>query len=399
MKKRILMVSHGLEIGGAESSLIGYLHALAEKKDVQTDLFLYKHCGELMEYIPKGINLLPENNRYTCLATPIKKVINKGHLLIAAGRAIGKKKAKAYLIKNGLYAKKSAVGIEYSHKYTKRFMPTISDTEYDLAVSFLTPHYFVAEKVKAKKKVAFIHTDYSYITVDTVSELAMWSKYDAIAAVSEAVKESFVMLFPSLASKVAVIENINPVALIKARADEFEPTDEMPDDGYIKLLSVGRFCDAKNFESIPYKISLLKKKGVKAKWYIIGYGDDSLIKASIKNTSTENEVVILGKKTNPYPYIKRCDIYAQPSRYEGKAVTVLEAQILEKFVIISNYKTANSQLINGVNGVIAPMDDEGFVDTLYEFILKDNNRNDIISNCKTEDFSNSVMAKKLIDLI
>ena len=175
-----------------------------------------------------------------------------------------------------------------------------------------------------------------------------------------------------MASKVTVIENINPVALIKARADEFEPTDEMPDDGYVKILSVGRFCDAKNFESIPYKISLLKKKGVKAKWYIIGYGDDSLIKASIKNTNTENEVIILGKKANPYPYIKRCDIYAQPSRYEGKAVTVLEAQILEKFVIISNYKTASSQLIDVVNGVIAPMDDEGFVDTLYEFILKDN---------------------------
>lgn len=399
MKKRILMVSHGLEIGGAESSLIGYLHALAEKKDVQTDLFLYKHCGELMEHIPNGINLLPENDRYACLATPIKNVIKKGHLLVATGRAIGKKKAKAYRVKNGLHAEKCAVGIEYSHKFTKRFMPTISDTEYDLAVSFLTPHYFVAEKVKAKKKVAFIHTDYSYITVDTVSELAMWSKYDVIAAVSEAVKESFVKLFPSLASKVTVIENINPVALIKARADEFEPTDEMPDDGYVKLLSVGRFCDAKNFESIPYKISLLKKKGIKAKWYIIGYGDDSLIKASIKNTNTINEVIILGKKTNPYPYIKRCDIYAQPSRYEGKAVTVLEAQTLEKFVIISNYKTASSQLINGVNGVIAPMDDEGFVDTLYEFIQKDNIRNGIISNCKTQDFSNRVMAKKLIDLI
>lgn len=398
MKKRILIVSHSLEIGGAESSLIGYLHAFADNENVEADLFLYKHSGELMRYIPKEINLLPENSKYACLATPIKNVIRKGHIFIAAGRALGKQKAKAYRLKNKLAPEKCAVGIEYSHKFTRKLMPMISNTEYDLAISFLTPHYFVAEKIKAKKKVAFIHTDYSYITVDTKSELKMWDQYDDIAAVSEAVKTSFNKLFPSLAWKLVVIENINPVALIKARADEFIPSDEMPNDGCKKILSIGRFCDAKNFESIPYKAEILKKLGVSFKWYIIGFGDDALIKRAIEETRTQNEVIILGKKTNPYPYIKRCDFYAQPSRYEGKAVTVLEAQILAKPVIISNYATAQSQLKDGVDGIIAPMDNEGFVKALYKLLNNNDRASFIAANCKQRNFSNSLMADKLVKL-
>lgn len=398
MKKRILIVSHGLEIGGAESSLIGYLQAFADNENVEADLFLYKHSGELMKYIPKGINLLPENSKYACLAIPIKNVIRKGHIFIAAGRALGKQKAKVYRLKNKLAPEKCAVGIEYSHKYTRKLMPMISNTEYDLAVSFLTPHYFVAEKVKAKKKVAFIHTDYSYITVDAQSELKMWDQYDNIAAVSEVVKISFDKLFPPLARKVVVIENIAPTVLIKARANEFIPYDEMPDDGCIKILSIGRFCDAKNFESIPHKAEILKELGISFKWYIIGFGDDSLIRQAIDETKTQNEVIILGKKTNPYPYIKRCDIYAQPSRYEGKAVTVLEAQILSKPVIISNYTTASSQLQDGIDGIIAPRDNEGFIKSLCKLINDNDYASFIAANCRQKDFSNSLMADKLVKL-
>ncbi len=396
--KRVLIASHGLELGGAESSLLGYLHALSEKVDVATDLFLYKHFGELMQYIPKGINLLPQNEKYACLATPIKSVIKKGRFGIAFARAFGKLKAKRFIKKLGVLNTRNAVALEYSHKYTKRLMPKISDTEYDLAVSFLTPHYFVAEKVKAKTKVAYIHTDYTYIQVDRMSELKMWGAYDTIAAVSASVRDGFVKLFPELENKVCIIENINPEALIRERAEQFVPNEILSDDD-IKLLSIGRFCDAKNFESIPKKAALLKAKGVNFKWYIIGYGNDELIRNAITDTATENEVIILGKRSNPYPYIKQCDIYAQPSRYEGKAVTVLEAQMLGKPVIISNYTTAKSQLNDGFDGIIAPMDDREFVETLYELVSNEDKRKAFSENCKVSDYSNKGEVDKLLSVI
>lgn len=395
---RVLIVSHGLELGGAESSLIGYLHALAGKSDVKTDLFLYRHFGEGLRHIPNGVTLLPENAVYACLATPIKSVLKKGHFLTAAGRTVGKLKAKRFNKKHGVDNQKSAVALEYSHKYTKRFMPTITDTEYDLAVSFLTPHYFVLEKVRAKRKVAFIHTDYSYITVDIDSETAMWNGYDRIAAVSASVAESFTKLFASLKNKVSVIENVNPVGLIRARAKEFVPTDEMPDGRGLKLLSIGRFCEQKNFESIPAKAAVLKKLGLNFVWYIIGYGDDTAIKNAIAENGVQTEVVILGKKENPYPYIKRCDIYAQPSRYEGKAVTVLEAQILAKPVIVSNYATARSQLQDGTDGIIAPMDDEGFAKRLYALACDKRLRESLSAACGNGSYGNEEMVDKLLEV-
>lgn len=396
-KKRLLIASHGLELGGAERSLIGYLDALSKADEVETDLFLFRHEGCLMSFIPQKIELLPQSKSYSCMATPLKKVLKKCHFLIAAGRLWGKICAHRYEKKHKSSAEKSAVALEYSHKYTKRFMPKIMpDVEYDLAVSFLMPHYYVASKVRAKKKIAFVHTDYSYIQIDVKSEEKMWDSYDVIAAVSPMVADTFAKRFPSLKSKIKIIENINPVDIIRNEADE--TVDDM-NYGGIKILSIGRFCDAKNFESIPNKLRILKKLGAEARWYIIGFGDDSLIKKEIAKHGMEKDVIILGRRENPYPYIKNCDIYAQPSRYEGKAVTVLEAQILGKPVIISDYATASAQLTDGVDGVVAPMDDEGFAKALYELICDKEKLLLLSKNCMSRDYSGKEAARKLISLI
>ena len=169
--KNVLIVSHCMEIGGAERALLGLLNAFDFSR-YNVELFLLRHTGELMEYIPKEVKLLPENKNYASLAVPITEVVKKGALSVALGRVIGKKKAADYTdshgLKNGEY-----VILNYSHKYTSRYMPTISEKEYDLVISFLTPHYFAAEKTTAKKKIAWIHTDYSYIDIDFDSELEM----------------------------------------------------------------------------------------------------------------------------------------------------------------------------------------------------------------------------------
>ena len=198
--------------------------------------------------------------------------------------------------------------------------------------------------------------------------------------------------------KVEVIENINPTNLIQKRAEEFVPINEMP-NGSVKLLSIGRFCEQKNFENIPYKAAKLKELSADFKWYIVGFGDDSLIRKAIKETGTEKDVIILGKKANPYPYIKACDIYVQPSRYEGKAVTVLEAQMLGKPVIITDYATASSQLKDGFDGIIAPMDNEAFSKALYDLIADKEKQTELKNNCQRSDYSNKEEIKKLLRLL
>lgn len=132
---------------------------------------------------------------------------------------------------------------------------------------------------------------------------------------------------------------------------------------------------------IPEICSRLIQLGTNVKWYIIGFGsDEDLIKQKIKQWNMERHVIILGKKENPYPYIKECDLYVQPSRYEGKSVTVREAQILAKPVVITNYKTADSQLQRNIDGIVVSLNNVECASEISLFLNNKKKYNDIISN-------------------
>lgn len=390
--KKILIVSHAMEIGGAERALLGLLESI-DTQLYQVDLFLLRHEGELLKLIPNNINLLPEIPEYTVLERPMKQTLGEGHFLLTASRLYGKLKAERFAKKNNLDV--SAIAIEYSHKYTKRFMPTIQpDVQYDMAISFLTPHYFVAEKVNANKKVAWIHTDYDFIDVDINSELSMWNKFDKIAAVSEGVEQSFVKKFPSLKDKVFVFENIMSAKLIVTQSKE-NPKYSFSTEN-INLLSVGRFCHAKNFDNVPDICKIIRNNGLNVKWYLIGYGgDENLICKKIQEENMQNYVIMLGKQENPYPYINMCDVYIQPSRYEGKCVAVREAQMLGKPVIITNYTTSSSQLNNGVDGIIVPMDNRSCGEEIAKILNNKELLEKIKRNCAKNDYSGFEEAKKI----
>lgn len=397
MKKKLLIISHALELGGAERSLIGLLNAL-DPKICNIDLFLLRHEGELMDAIPKYVNLLPEVPAYTVLARPMKDTLKEGHFLLTGARVVGKYAAKHYERVNGYT--ESGVGIEYSHKCTYRLMPPIQpDTEYDLAISFLTPHYICTHKVHAKKKIAWIHTDYSRVQVNVPSETAMWSEYDRIISISDAVTESFKKTFPTLVNKITLIENILPTQLVKAQAEALVPVEDMC-VSKIRLLSIGRYCYQKNFDNVPDICSRLIRSGLDAYWYIIGFGpDEQLIRQKIAEAGMENRVILLGKKENPYPYIKACDLYVQPSRYEGKCVTVREAQMLGKPVVITRYATSASQLEDGIDGVIVPMDNEGCAEKIAALLQAPEQMKMLSVQCLQRDYSNASEVKKLYQLM
>ena len=113
----------------------------------------------------------------------------------------------------------------------------------------------------------------------------------------------------------------------------------------------------------------------------------------------ENYVIILGKRTNPYPYMKACDIYAQPSRYEGKSVTVREAQMLCKPVVVTEYPTAESQIKNGIDGIIVPMANEGCAQGMANYIKDVKLQQQIEGYLQIHDYGNENEICKLYELI
>ncbi len=397
-KKKIFIYSYNLGIGGIERSLIGLLEAIDYSK-YSVDLYLLKHEGELMELIPKQVNLLPEDKKSEVFGISIADAYKRGYIYEASVRLYAK-------IKGALLKKKHPdLGVDYLgnlyHRLILERFPK-NEKKYDLALSFYFPHYYTLRNINAKCYVGWIHTDYSKLYLRKKETLPMFMKLDKIAAISKEAGEALISVMPELKEKIIVIENIFSPESIRMQADKKDVFEEMPDDGSVKILSIGRFCKAKNFDNIPEICRRILDLGCNIKWYIIGYGADediNIVKAKIDEYNVRNNVILLGKKLNPYPYIKACNIYIQPSRYEGKSVTVREAQVLCKPVIITNYSTAKSQLEDGIDGVIVPMDNEGCADKLAEIIKDRMLQNKLINNCQLRDYSNSKEIEKIYHLI
>ena len=401
MKPRIFINMHYMALGGAERALLGLLNAI-DTDLVDVDLFLNQHEGEFMPLIPKKINLLPERRGYNAIERPMKTILLEGQF----GVLLGRLKAKRQYLKyhHSLPVNDQAVdasAFQYIADGVDPYLPSLHNLgQYDLAISFLQPHNIVLNKVRTKKRIAWIHTDYSTVHINVEKELPVWAAFDYIASISPDCTRSFLEKFPSLEPKIVEIENILSTAFVREQANLLNVEKEMSFSG-LKLLSIGRYCYQKNFDNVPDIAKRIMEQGnMDLRWYIIGFGqDEDLIKKMIAEAGMEEHIILLGKKENPYPYIKACDIYVQPSRYEGKSVTVREAQVLCKPVIITNYTTSGSQVQDKIDGVIVPMDNEGCACGIIDAIMNPDLLNSISSYLSTHDYGNEKEVEKVYKLI
>lgn len=392
MKKKLLIVSGGMEIGGIERSLLGLLGELNyERYDV--DLLLFSVSGELLPLVDKRCNILPEIKQCAAMTLPVSAAIK-------ASPAIGIKRAFNRITVPKKYGNDDGATFALLSSYWRSCVKNMppQKKKYDVAISFMWPHDYTAKKVKADKKIAWIHTDYTIAKMDFRKDEKCWHNFERIAAVSDEVGEAFKKVYPALSDKVITIENILSAEFIKSQAAKEKPAGF--DTTKKSVLSVGRFAHPKAFDLAAESCRIMKESGCDFKWYLIGYGpDEELIRSKIKENNVEDTMIILGKKSNPYPYMAACDVYAQPSRYEGKAVTVREAQTLGKPVLITDYETAPGQVENGVDGVICPMGVESVADALVKLLNNESARNKLSRNCLSRDFSNSECISILYDFI
>ena len=395
MMKRILVIHSNMELGGAESSLLGLLDTIDYSK-YTVDLFLLNHSGEFMPLINRHVNLLPEVPNYKALTQPIAENLRSGKIRIAALRCYAK--LRSTLSHDALHLAHNYK--QYFHKLCVACLPDIPG-EYDLAISFNDPHYIMGKKVSAKVKLAWFHTDASRMQFCDAIEKEMWGMSDYVINVSENCKAAFDKKHPYLDSAHSLmVENILSESFVIKRSEAFDPSIETNLGESLMLLSVGRFSEQKNFDNVPDICRRLVENGLDVKWYLIGYGgDEPLIRQRIAEAGMQDRVIILGKKDNPYPYMRACDLYVQPSRSEGKAVTVREAQLLGKPVVITSYATSASQLENGVDGVIVPMDNEGCAAGIAALLRDPARMQQLSENCAKRDYTNSAEVEKIYALM
>ncbi|NRF90536.1 glycosyltransferase [Paenibacillus frigoriresistens] len=397
-KNKILITVYDMEIGGIERSLINMLESF-DYDHYEVDLFICHHSGDFLSLIPEKVNLLPQIPAYTVFRKSMRQCLQEGQvsavLIRLLAKFISRVKAKSRQLKEG----SSYIQMQLVPKYMSYVLPNW-EKKYDLAISYAWPHDLVANKVSARKKIAWIHTDYSELEIDNEIDLAVWNKYDVIASISDAVTDAFIQTYPTLANKIQLIENITSPAFIRKMADSDIQKNERYQDAFT-IVSVGRLSYVKGFDMAVKALRLLHNKGfTQIKWLVVGYGGyEDELKQLITDNKLEDSFLLLGKKINPYPYIKACDLYVQPSRYEGKAVTVTEAKILGKPILITNYPTASSQIEDGIEGIICGLSVEGIADGIERFYKNSELREELAVTCDNTDYNNSYELTKLYRII
>jgi len=82
------------------------------------------------------------------------------------------------------------------------------------------------------------------------------------------------------------------------------------------------------------------------------------LEKQVKQCNVYNNFILMGIKTNPYPYLRWCDIYVQPSRHEGYCITLAEARCLKKPIVTTDFAGAKEQINNNSTGFITEFDEE-----------------------------------------
>ncbi|HAT4110849.1 glycosyltransferase [Clostridium perfringens] len=388
--KSILFMLINMNIGGTEKALINMLHELQKEKYKVTVLLLEKYGG-FLDQIPDWVEV-----KYLSEYKNLKKYINEPPKKNVKELLSKKEYINAFNLFLSYCISKLKDDISYYYKY---LLTDVSDLEeeYDIAVAYAGPMdfitYFVANKIRAKKRVQWIHFDISKIGFNKRFAENMYSKFDKIFVVSEEGKNKLNLLIPSLSDKTEVFFNIISSTLIKNMAEN----EEGFNDNYngIRILTVGRLSREKGQDITISVLEKLIKQGYEVRWYCIGEGNmRKELEDMIKNKNLQDNYILLGSKRNPYPFMKECDIYVQSSRHEGYCITLAEARCFNNPIITTNFIGANEQIIHEKNGLICECNEN----EIYKAIKKIIGDKEVIFKLENENIDTVIEIRK-IDLI
>ncbi len=357
MRKKILFLIGNLESGGVSKSMVSLLNVIDRNK-YEISLWVGNPSGIFYDLLPNDIVLLSDK-RISFLLEGMQgllPLLKRGNFFLFLGS----------LLRIVL----SRIDKGYAGWLLSQLMPVIIDVEYDMIVDYNGQHqlYYMVDKLRGKKKVSFFHSDYSKWPYYYKLDRKYYPRVNHIFTVSEICVQSLKSYFPSQSEKIGLMENITSPLLIDKLSEEC--VSDFSGD-WIKILSLGHICAAKGSDLAIKAAALLKKKGMNFKWYFVGKEVDDFHNL-IEQCGVKDNIVYLGLRANPYPYLRQADIYVHPSRFEGKSIALDEAKILCKPIVVTNFSTVKDQFENRVNASICEMTPESLCYSIVE--LSTNNK-------------------------
>ncbi len=383
--KKILIVMMSLYNGGAEKSLVNMLNALPPEK-YSIDLMLFKKQGMFLSQVPSWVNIIDAPRELTKLYSPTLK---SGNMMLCKvfGTAISRLKESIPNMREGY---------RWEKFYSKKVKPY--SNKYDVAIAYTSGEamFFVGDKVQADRKIAWIHNDFRSAKHPKKYDYKYFKEMELVT-ISEECAHIVEEEFFDLNKHVHNIPNITSSSVIRARANEFVPSEFVGDK--IKILSIGRLSEQKGFDLAIRAAEKMKQRNVSFEWYIIGDGNlKNSLQTMINERGLDDQFFLLGARENPYTYIKNCDIFAQTSRYEGKSVVLDEAKILGAPILVTRYPTVADQIDEGKEGLIVEIDPDSIADGIEKLIKDSALRHGYSEYLLSREYGNEEEIKKYIEL-
>ena len=305
--QRIIFGITGLTLGGAERVLVDIANELSSKYDIT--IFTLYGKGEFEKELLENVKLINMLDKSFNELTRIEKI---------------KISLKLILNKKSIY---------------KKYI----DNGYDTEVAFLEGPITRLFSVKNKKvnKIAWVHNDIGQVFGATFKakikqklDKNCYSQYNTIVFVSNDNKEQFEDVYNLNINKMVIPNYISSKRVLEKAEANFENIFK---EDEINFLTVARLTKQKAIDRLIKVHSKLIDDGYNHKFYCIGDGPEKdNLKDLINKYNVQDSFILLGKKDNPYPYIKNCDIFTLLSNYEGFPMTILESKILNKPILITN---------------------------------------------------------------
>ena len=397
MKQKLLFVIESLNCAGAEKSLTTLLNLIDYSK-YKVDLQLFSITGEFLELVPKEVNILSQLEYFEfcrkSMSSCIKKIYSINTIKKVLSRICYSVKLR---IKKGNNSDKAVM---FWSACKGRFEK--SSKQYDVAIAYAqgTPTFYVADKVNAKKKIAWVNTVYRQEGKTKKYNITKYKEFETINCVSDAVADLFRKDFPEFENQISVIYDIMDKDFILKMANMKSDVKKDMQKAKYELLTIGRLDPNKGYDLAIEAAKILKERQIDFCWYVLGKGEEyDKINEAIKYNNLEKNFILLGVRSNPYPYILQSDIYIQTSRFEGFGLAIAEARMLNIPVISTNFEAVYHQIVHEQNGLITDMDGKDIADAIIKLVNDHELYNKIVSNLEKEEKGNSSELNKFYALL
>ena len=351
MKKTVLFINGHLDAGGCERSLIDVLKNI-DYEEYDVDLLLLEHMGDYRDEVPKDVNVILRSIDYAF-----------GGFISCIKRAIIRKDWFSFFFRI-YYVLGNKVNCCFWRRLEKLFKEVRCN--YDIIVAYRPGicTELAAFVFQGNKKISWWHHGCMNFSGKSADLLGIsYRQMDSIVAVSSSSALLVAETFPDIKDKIEVIPNMIVPTELYNKSKQFEPKEFQNSD--FKIISVGRMSPEKNMVLCPYIANLLKKSGISFRWILIGSGEEEpKVKNAIEQLDLQNDVIMVGKKSNPYPYIVRADIMVHPSLVESQGITLLESMVLKTPVIAVASKGPQEFINTGENGYLVDNNAEEIAHTI-----------------------------------